>query len=198
VTASHPEPGLPARLLVVVRNRADAIELAPLLETTDIALEITSSIDGYVDLIAELVEVYPTVTVIAGTITDADAGRAAARAGAKALVSPHVVPELPRAVDVPTIIGALTPTEVVAAVDSGASAVKVFPVSAVGGASYLRALRGPFPELRLVPSGGIQPDQIADYFAAGAAAVALGSRSLTRDGDPAGMVEKLSRTLAES
>ena len=198
MTASNPERALPSRLLVVVRNRADAIELAPLLAGTGIALEITSSIDGYVDLIGELVEVYPDVTVIAGTITDAPAGRAAVAAGAQALVSPHVVTELPSAVDVPTILGALTPTEVVAAADCGATAVKVFPVSAVGGASYLRALLGPFPHLALVPSGGIQPDQIPDYFAAGAAAVALGSKSLTQTGDPAPIVEKLSRTLAES
>jgi 2-dehydro-3-deoxyphosphogluconate aldolase/(4S)-4-hydroxy-2-oxoglutarate aldolase len=183
---------------VVVRDRAEAIALAPLLAGTQIALEITSSIDGFVDLIAETVEAYPTPGVIAGTITDAETGRAAARAGARALVSPHVVPDLPKAVDVLTILGALTPTEVTTAAAAGAAAVKVFPVSAVGGVSYLRALRGPYPSLPLVPSGGIQPDEIGDYFAAGAAAVGLGSRSLTRGGDPAAMIEKLSRILAEA
>ncbi|MGH3484182.1 MAG: hypothetical protein ACRDPQ_13230 [Nocardioidaceae bacterium] len=64
-------------------------------------------------------------------------------------------------------------------------------MSAVGGPSYLQDLRGPYPSLRLVPSGGIHPDDVAAYFDAGAEAVALGSRSLTADGDPARLVKVL-------
>jgi 2-dehydro-3-deoxyphosphogluconate aldolase / (4S)-4-hydroxy-2-oxoglutarate aldolase len=185
-------------VLVVARDRASALDLAPRLAGTEIALEITSSIEEYVGLIAELVDAYDTLRVVAGTITDADSARAVAGAGARAIVSPHVVPELPAAVDVPTIIGALTPTEVMAAADAGATAVKVFPVSAVGGPSYLRALRGPMPSVPLVPSGGIQPDQIPDYFAAGAVAVGIGSRSLTAGGDPGPVIDKLGRVLADA
>ncbi|HYJ67303.1 MAG TPA: aldolase [Nocardioidaceae bacterium] len=190
-------PLLPARLLVVVRDRSTALDLAPQLAGTELALEITSSIAGYVDLIGELVGTYETLHVIAGTITDADAARAAEAAGAEALVSPHVVAEIPAAVEIPTIIGALTPTEVTAAAACGATAVKVFPVSAMGGASYLRSLRGPYPDVPLVPSGGIQPDDVADYFAAGALGVALGSAALTSGGAPAVVVEKLSGVLAD-
>jgi 2-dehydro-3-deoxyphosphogluconate aldolase / (4S)-4-hydroxy-2-oxoglutarate aldolase len=190
-------PLLPARLLIVVRDRPTALELAPLLMGTELALEITSSIEGYVELIGELAGTYESLHVIAGTITDADAARAVEAAGAEALVSPHVVEEIPAAVEIPTIIGALTPTEVTAAAACDATAVKVFPVSAMGGASYLRSLRGPYPDVALVPSGGIRPDDVADYFAAGAVAVALGSAALTSGGDPAAVVEKLSGVLAD-
>jgi 2-dehydro-3-deoxyphosphogluconate aldolase/(4S)-4-hydroxy-2-oxoglutarate aldolase len=190
-------PLLPARLLVVVRDRSTALDLAPHLAETELALEITSSIEGYVDLIGELAETYDVLHVIAGTITDADAARSAEAAGAEALVSPHIVTEIPAAVEIPTIIGALTPTEVTAAAACGATAVKIFPVSAMGGASYLRSLRGPYPDVPLVPSGGIQPDDVADYFGAGALAVALGSAALTSGGDPAAVVEKLSGVLAD-
>lgn len=186
---------LPGRLLVVVRARSTALDLAPHLAGTELALEITSSIDGYVDFIGELRATYETLHVIAGTITDVDAARAVEDAGAEALVSPHVVAEIPAAVEIPTIIGALTPTEVFAAAACGATAVKVFPVSAMGGASYLRSLRAPYPDVPLVPSGGIRPDDVADYFAAGALAVALGSAALTSGGDPAAVVEKLSGVL---
>jgi 2-dehydro-3-deoxyphosphogluconate aldolase / (4S)-4-hydroxy-2-oxoglutarate aldolase len=188
---------LPARLLVVVRDRTTALDLAPHLAGTELALEITSSIEGYVDLIGELAATYETLHVIAGTITDVDAARAVEAAGAVALVSPHIVAEIPAAVEIPTIIGALTPTEVAGAAACGATAVKVFPVSAMGGASYLRSLRGPYPGVPLVPSGGIQPDDVAEYFATGALAVALGSAALTSGGDPVAVVEKLTGVLED-
>ena len=71
--------------------------------------------------------------------------------------------------------GALTPTEIMAAVEAGADMVKVFPCSAVGGAKYLRAIRGPFPDVKIIATGGITPATAHEYFAAGAAAVGLGS-----------------------
>jgi 2-dehydro-3-deoxyphosphogluconate aldolase / (4S)-4-hydroxy-2-oxoglutarate aldolase len=82
--------------------------------------------------------------------------------------------------------GALTPTEIAAAWGAGATAVKVFPVSAVGGPAYLKAVRAPLPEVPLVPTGGVGIDDIAAYLAAGAAAVGIGSPLLGDAGDPGG------------
>lgn len=186
---------LPSRAYIVVRDRSSAVALAPLLADTGIALEVTCSIPESAGLIAELTAAYDGLVVVAGTVTDPDAARAAAAAGATAIISPHLVAELPAAVDVPTILGALTPTEVTTAAAGGAAAVKVFPVSAVGGASYIRALRGPYPSLPLVPSGGIGLDDVADYFDAGAVAVALGSRAIT-SGDPRAAIDKLRAAVA--
>src|SRR5262249_3899364 len=79
------------------------------------------------------------------------------------------------ALDVPVIPGVLTPTEIMAALRAGAEWVKIFPCSALGGASYLRALRGPFPKLKLMPTGGVSLANAPEYIAAGAAAVGVGS-----------------------
>src|SRR4029450_4113439 len=87
---------------------------------------------------------------------------------------------------VAAVPGALTPTEVAAAWAAGATAVKVFPVSAVGGPGYVKAVRAPLPEVPLVPTGGIGVDDIGAYLAAGAAAVGLGSPPLGDAGEPGG------------
>jgi 2-dehydro-3-deoxyphosphogluconate aldolase / (4S)-4-hydroxy-2-oxoglutarate aldolase len=87
--------------------------------------------------------------------------------------------------------GGLTPTEVAAAWAAGATAVKVFPVSAVGGPAYVKAVRAPLPEVPLVPTGGIGVDDIGAYLAAGAAAVGLGSPLLGDAGEPGGDLDAL-------
>jgi 2-dehydro-3-deoxyphosphogluconate aldolase / (4S)-4-hydroxy-2-oxoglutarate aldolase len=112
----------------------------------------------------------------AGTVTTAAQAADAVAAGASFLVSPHTDPDLitwATAHDVPFIPGAFTATEVVAARKAGASAVKLFPAS-VGGPALVRALLAPFPDLRLVPTGGVGADDAADYLAAGAVAVGVG------------------------
>jgi 2-dehydro-3-deoxyphosphogluconate aldolase / (4S)-4-hydroxy-2-oxoglutarate aldolase len=109
----------------------------------------------------------------AGTVVTADdAGRAAA-AGASFLVTPAVSAAV-SAVTLPVIAGALTPTEVVAAMEAGAAAVKLFPASS-GGVPYLRALRDPFPHVPFVPVGGVDAPAAAAYLEAGAVAVGVGS-----------------------
>jgi 2-dehydro-3-deoxyphosphogluconate aldolase/(4S)-4-hydroxy-2-oxoglutarate aldolase len=118
----------------------------------------------------------------------ADAELAVA-AGAGYLVAPDLRPEVVGwAVGrgLPVVPGALTPTEVAAAWGAGATAVKVFPVSAVGGAAYVRAVRAPLPEVPLVPTGGVGVDDIGAYLDAGAVAVGLGSPLLGDAGDPGG------------
>jgi 2-dehydro-3-deoxyphosphogluconate aldolase/(4S)-4-hydroxy-2-oxoglutarate aldolase len=99
-------------------------------------------------------------------------------AGASFVVSPGFDPEVVQAahaLDVPAIPGVLTPTEIMAAMRAGADWLKIFPCSAVGGAKYLRALRGPFPEPKLMPTGGVTLTSIPEYIAAGAAALGVGS-----------------------
>ena len=113
----------------------------------------------------------------AGTVLSVEAARRAIDAGATFLVSPHFDPEIVGwAVErgIPMLPGAATPTEVLAAWRAGAAAVKVFPASALG-PSFLRELRGPFPDIPLQPTGGITVENAADYIRAGAIAVGMGS-----------------------
>ena len=120
----------------------------------------------------------------AGTVTDAETARRAVDAGAEFIVSPGLVREVIEAahnVDVAVLPGALTPSEVFEAFHSGADLVKVFPVQSVGGAAYLQALRGPFPDIPLVPTGGVTLENIGEMFKAGAAAVGIGSELVSKD-----------------
>jgi 2-dehydro-3-deoxyphosphogluconate aldolase/(4S)-4-hydroxy-2-oxoglutarate aldolase len=113
----------------------------------------------------------------AGTVLDAAQAREAVDAGARFLVSPGTQPDLAasmRATGVSVFFGALTPSEVMTALALGTDAVKLFPAS-LGGPAYLRSLRGPFPEVPFVPTGGVNADNLSDWFDAGALAVGAGS-----------------------
>ena len=112
----------------------------------------------------------------AGTVTTVEQASAAAAAGAEFLVSPGTLPDLTRAMlETGRVVmtGAMTPTEVMGALELGVDVVKIFPAS-LGGPSYLGALRGPFPDAPLMPTGGVKPDNLADWFGAGAVAVGAG------------------------
>jgi 2-dehydro-3-deoxyphosphogluconate aldolase/(4S)-4-hydroxy-2-oxoglutarate aldolase len=114
----------------------------------------------------------------AGTILDPQSCRAAMLAGAEFIVTPSLdvrVIELARRYSKPVFPGALTPTEVVTAWQAGADMVKIFPVGPVGGPQYIKALKGPLPQVDLVPTGGVNLENTADFIKAGAAAVAVGS-----------------------
>lgn len=139
-------------------------------------LEVAFTVPEAAAVIAE-VRRETGLPVGAGTVTDARRAEAALAAGAAFLVSPAADPEvaaLAREAGVPFVPGALTPTEIVAAARLGASAVKIFPVAAVGGPSYLKLLREPFPELAFLPTGGIRLAEAEAYLAAGAAALGVG------------------------
>lgn len=132
----------------------------------------------------------------AGTVRGIDDAQAAVEAGATYLVAPHTdlaVVEWAAQREVPILPGALTPTEVVRAWDAGAAAVKVFPAGRLG-PSYITDLLAPLPEVLLVPTGGVTPDDARGYLAAGAVAVGLGS-ALLGDGDPAGIRHRAERLL---
>ena len=139
-------------------------------------VEFTFTIPAAVDLIAEAAR-EPGTIIGAGTVLSAEQATAAIEAGARFIVSPGLIQEIVpvgRAHDIPVILGALTATEVHAAGALGAAAVKIFPAG-LGGPRYLRDLRGPFPHLPFMPSGGVTPDNAAEFLAAGATAVFAGS-----------------------
>lgn len=140
-------------------------------------IEVTFSTPDAPAVIRELIARHGTAAHIgAGTVTTAEQAAAAADAGAEFLVSPGTLPDLTRAMlDTGCVVmtGAMTPTEVMSALALGVDVVKIFPAS-LGGPAYLGALRGPFPDAPLMPTGGVTPDNLADWFRAGAVAVGAG------------------------
>ncbi|HKS80577.1 MAG TPA: bifunctional 4-hydroxy-2-oxoglutarate aldolase/2-dehydro-3-deoxy-phosphogluconate aldolase [Candidatus Acidoferrales bacterium] len=160
--------------------------------------EITMTVPGALEVIAELARTTPEVLVGAGTVLNPEAARKCLDAGAKFLVSPGLnvkTVELAVKEGVPIMAGALTPTEVITAWEAGADFVKIFPCSQVGGASYIRALKGPLPDVPMVPTGGVNLDTAADFLAAGAAALGVGSELLQKEALRTRNAEML-RTLA--
>lgn len=167
------------RVVAVVRARQipDPVALADTLAKEGIrAVELTFTIPDVVDAIRAVSS--SSAVVGAGTVVTAAQAEEALEAGAQFLVTPTLVPELLEvAGETPVILGAFTPTEIQSAVEAGAAAVKVFPAR-IGGPAYLRDLAGPFPNLSLIPSGGLNESNAAEYLEAGALAVYAGS-SLT-------------------
>ena len=139
------------------------------------ALEVTLTSQGAIDALAGLRRQLPSHAVLgAGTVLTADQAKAAIDAGAAFLVSPVLDPELLDGFGVPLYPGALTPTEVFTAHRAGAPIVKLFPAATVG-PRYIKDLHGPLPEVRIMPTGGIDIGDIASWLTAGAVAVGLGS-----------------------
>jgi 2-dehydro-3-deoxyphosphogluconate aldolase / (4S)-4-hydroxy-2-oxoglutarate aldolase len=147
--------------------------------------EITMTVPGAIGVIASVARRFgDRVLVGAGTVTDAQTADRAIDAGAAFIVTPCLVPEVIEAAgraDVAVIPGALTPTEILEAFRRGGDMIKVFPVQNVGGAAYLRALRGPFPNIPFVPTGGVTLDNVREMFEAGAAALGVGGELISRD-----------------
>jgi 2-dehydro-3-deoxyphosphogluconate aldolase / (4S)-4-hydroxy-2-oxoglutarate aldolase len=147
--------------------------------------EITMTVPDAIDAISTITKRFPgKVLVGAGTVTDSQTAERAIDAGAGFIVTPCVLPEVidaARRADVAVLPGALTPGEVFEAFRRGGDMVKVFPAQSVGGAGYVRALRGPFPDIPLVPTGGVTLDNMAAMFKAGAAAVGVGTELISKD-----------------
>jgi 2-dehydro-3-deoxyphosphogluconate aldolase/(4S)-4-hydroxy-2-oxoglutarate aldolase len=146
--------------------------------------EVTMTVPGAIGVIRNLVDRFGDRTMIgAGTVLSADDAMACIDAGAQFVVSPGL--DLPTVAaahsrDIAVLPGALTPTEVITAWKAGADMVKIFPCSAVGGAKYLRALKGPLPQVKMLPTGGVGPSNAHEYIAAGAAALGMGSELVDR------------------
>ena len=142
-------------------------------------LEVTMTVPGAIGVIEQLTKTYGAEALIgAGTVLDPETARACIEAGAQFIVSPALNEQtiaFCRENGVAVFPGALTPTEVVRAWNAGADAVKVFPAGAVGGASYLKALKAPLPQIELVPTGGVNLKTAADFIKAGAMALGVGA-----------------------
>ena len=146
-------------------------------------VEITMTVPGAIQVISDVARALGDECLIgAGTVLDAQTAQQCIDAGAEFIVSPGFDPDtvkLAKRAGKITLPGALTPTEVVNAWKCGADFVKVFPCGAVGGASYLKALRGPLPQVPLVPTGGVNLANAAELIRAGAAALGIGGELIS-------------------
>ena len=142
-------------------------------------VEITMTVPNAIATIREVVQrCGDRVLVGAGTVCSAAQARECLDAGAQFLVSPGLsvaVLEVARTLGALAIPGALTPTEIMAAAEAGAKVIKIFPCGSVGGPKYIKALRGPFPDLHFIPTGGVSPANAPEFFASGAFAIGMGS-----------------------
>ena len=161
-------------------------------------VEVTMTVPGAVALLAELKSEYAGQLLLgAGTVTTAEQADATIDAGAEFVVSPSFHPAvvaITKARKKLSIPGALTPTEVVTAWDAGADYVKIFPCSAMGGASYLKSLLAPFPHLKLIPTGGVTLETAEDFLRAGARALGVGSDLVNLAAIDAGAPEFITET----
>ncbi len=168
-------------LLPVVRvaNAEEAMNVTEALKEGGLSLiEITMSVAGAIDVIKELSAKYGEKIILgAGTILDPETGRMALLAGARFIVSPVLNLELIslcRRYGAVVMPGAMTPTEILAAWTAGADLVKVFPCGQLGGAEYLKSIKGPLPQIPLVPTGGVNLQTAAAFIKAGAIALGVG------------------------
>jgi 2-dehydro-3-deoxyphosphogluconate aldolase/(4S)-4-hydroxy-2-oxoglutarate aldolase len=142
------------------------------------ALEVTMTVPRAIELIAEIAPTLPAGFLFgAGTVLDADTAHRAVDAGAQFIVSPVFRREVIKAAHekgVPVMPGCFTPTEILEAWDMGADLVKVFPATSVG-PGYLKDIRGPLPQVKLMPTGGVTIDNAGDWLRAGAVAIGVGS-----------------------
>src|SRR5712675_2315399 len=142
------------------------------------AAEITMTVPGALRALEKLADRFGGKLMLgAGTVLDPETARACMLAGAQFFVTPALnvkTIEMAHRYSKPIFPGALTPTEVLAAWDAGADIVKVFPCGSVGGPKYIRALKGPFPQIAMIPTGGVNLETTAEFLKAGACAVAVG------------------------
>lgn len=141
-------------------------------------VEMTMTVPGAIEVIAQLSKaVGSDILVGAGTVLDAETAQRCLDAGAQFLVSPGFNLEtvkLANRTGTPIMAGALTPTEIITAWNAGSDFVKVFPCGAVGGAKYIKALKGPLPNIPMVPTGGVNLETAAEFIQAGSAALGIG------------------------
>jgi 2-dehydro-3-deoxyphosphogluconate aldolase / (4S)-4-hydroxy-2-oxoglutarate aldolase len=154
-------------------------------------LEVTMTVPGAVDVIHQLRKEKPDLLIGAGTVLDAETARHCILEGAHFIVSPALdIPtiETCREHGVPIFPGALTPTEIVTGWKAGGDVIKVFPASGVGGASYLRSIKAPLPQIELIPTGGVSLATALEFLKAGAFALGVGAElcnlSAVRQGTP--------------
>lgn len=168
------------KVVPIIRTHSTewALEVAEILASSGLSvIEVTFTVPDAPSVIRTLREKFPEILIGGGTVTDAATARTAVDAGAQFLLSPALSPEMVEVAKrhgVLAVPGAYTPTEVLAALHGGAELVKIFPAES-GGPAHIRAILGPLPRARLLPTGGVRPDNIAEWLRAGAAAVGIGT-----------------------
>ncbi|MEP0914782.1 bifunctional 4-hydroxy-2-oxoglutarate aldolase/2-dehydro-3-deoxy-phosphogluconate aldolase [Leptolyngbya sp. GB1-A1] len=195
------------RSIAVIR----ALELAVGIEMANATaaggmrlIEITWNSDRPHHLIQQIQNDLPDCVIGAGTLRSTDEVQQAIEAGAQFLFSPHTDFSMIEAAvrrEIPIVAGALTPTEIMRASQAGAACVKVFPIQAVGGASYIRSLQEPLGEIPLIPTGGVTIDNAAEFIRAGAIAVGLAGQLFPKQAIETGdwsIVEARSKQLVEN
>jgi 2-dehydro-3-deoxyphosphogluconate aldolase / (4S)-4-hydroxy-2-oxoglutarate aldolase len=179
--------------VVRVSSREQAIcAVEGIIEAGIPVVEITLTVPGAIQIIEDLATKYGQKLLVgAGTVLDAETCRLAILAGAEFIVSPVFdirMLEVARTYGKICMPGALTPTEALVAWQGGADLVKIFPCNSVGGPSYIRSLKGPFPQIEVVVTGGVNLENVAQFLAAGVAAVGVGEIILERAAIQAGNV----------
>jgi 2-dehydro-3-deoxyphosphogluconate aldolase/(4S)-4-hydroxy-2-oxoglutarate aldolase len=164
-------------------------------------VEITMTVPGAVELIAQLAkEIGSEVLVGAGTVLDAETAKRCVDAGAEFLVSPGFDAEtvkLAKREGKLIMAGGLTPTEVIAAWKAGSDFVKIFPCGAVGGASYIKALKGPLPQVPMIPTGGVNLKTAGEMIKAGAAALGVGGELVSAGALKSGRVQEITEAARQ-
>jgi len=161
-------------------------------------VEVTMTVPGAIDLLKELKKEYGAKLLLgSGTVTTAEQAQATIDAGAEFVVSPSFHPDVIRVTKANKKIscpGALTPTEAITAWNAGADYVKIFPCSAMGGASYLKSLLAPFPQLKIIPTGGVTLQTAESFIKAGARALGIGADLVNLSAIDAGKPETITET----
>ncbi len=165
-------------------------------------VEVTMTVPGAIPLLRRLGQEFPAMLLGAGTVLDPETARLCILEGAQFIVSPALnikTIELCQRYSVAVLPGALTPTEVVNAWQAGADVVKLFPANAMGGATYLRSLKAPLPQVEFVPTGGVSLSTAHEFLHAGALALGVGADlvdvAAVRSGHPARVTEKARQYL---
>ena len=165
--------------IVRVSSAQEAMDVADAIKEGGVTfIEITMSVQGAIDVIKELTQKYGDEIIMgAGTVLDPETGRAALLAGAQFIVSPTLnldLIQLAHRYSAVVIPGTMTPTEILTAWNAGADMVKVFPAAQLGGPEYIKAIRGPLPQILLVPTGGVNLQNASAFIKAGAVALGVG------------------------
>jgi 2-dehydro-3-deoxyphosphogluconate aldolase / (4S)-4-hydroxy-2-oxoglutarate aldolase len=184
--------------VVRAQSAAEALQVVDAIREGGVpVLEITMTVPGAVAVMEEVAGRFPDVLVGAGTVLDPETARVCILAGARFVVSPALnlaTIEVCRRYSVAVMPGALTPTEVLTAWTAGADVVKVFPCGALGGASYLKSLKAPLPQVEMIPTGGVSVKTAADFIQAGSMALGVGAdlvdTKAIREGNARVVVEK--------
>lgn len=191
----------PGKAIAIIRhNNADRLlEIAcTIIDGGVECLEFSLASQGALDAMNATASLRPAATVGAGTVTRISELADAIAAGAQFALTPFAEPGVlafARSRSFPLVVGAFTPTEVIGAWRDGADAVKIFPAS-LGGPDYIKTLLGPFPELRLIPTGGVPIDAVNAYLAAGAVAVGISS-PLVGSGDLTDIARRVGDLIME-